>query len=212
MKKPSANRNLWTKRIALFLTVLFVLLVALLLFLATFSGGPDLPMEITVDGYTIVLGETTMQDLTAQGYTGTPTGVPDTIRSNAKYIPFYYSLDRGAGDCMNVTVMVPWSGETDVSREQERSATEGVVKSVWLNRDALKDVEVRYNGADLQELTFAYAASEWEAEQDWTASNTAWGVDAKRGYVGLAAESDASEEVYELTVQLSEKEFTKMQK
>ena len=45
------------------------LLAAMLLLIAlTACGGADMPMEATLDGYTIVLGQTTVQDLVDRGY------------------------------------------------------------------------------------------------------------------------------------------------
>lgn len=186
-------------------------LVALLLLLTACGGGPDLPMEATVDGYTIVLGQTTMQDMIDQGYEVHPTGVPDTMKQGDKYIPFYYSLDRGAGDQVFVTACVPWGGSANVREEQKLSLTEGVIKSVTLRLSATEKVEVTYNGMDLSELTFDHAIKEWGAEKDDRTTKTAYKLTAKRGFLRLEAENTFSEEFNALTVQLSQKEFEKMQ-
>ena len=54
--------------------------------------GISVPMEITIDGYTIVLGQTTMKEMTDLGYEAGLTAMPDTVSRGDKYIPFYYSL------------------------------------------------------------------------------------------------------------------------
>lgn len=66
----------------------FICLVFLLTGL-TACGGPEMPMELTVDGHTIVLGKTTMKEMTDLGYEVRVTGTPDTIAKDAKYVPFY---------------------------------------------------------------------------------------------------------------------------
>ena len=79
-------------------TKLLTLLCTLGLMLGlTGCGGQDLPMEATFDGYTVVLGQTTMQDLIDEGYEPHLQSRQDVARDGDKYISFYYSLDKGAG-------------------------------------------------------------------------------------------------------------------
>lgn len=188
-----------------------MLFAVILLVLAAFSS-PDLPMEAIVDGYPIVLGKTTMQDLLDRGYEAHPMGMPGTIRENAKYVPFYYSLDRGAGDQIFVTACVPWGGSANVGPERGRAATEGVIRAVRLRIDATEDVEVLYDGMRLAELSFEHAAGAWKAKEDSGAGNAGYRVSAKRGTLRLAPENSFQDTFFELTVQLSEREFEKMQK
>lgn len=45
-----------------------LLLTMLLGLVGCGSSTVDMPAEVTIDGYTVILGETTMQDLKDQGY------------------------------------------------------------------------------------------------------------------------------------------------
>ena len=68
------------------------LLAAMLLLIAlTACGGADMPMEATLDGYTIVLGQTTVQDLVDRGYEAHLEKMPDFARDGEKYISFNYN-------------------------------------------------------------------------------------------------------------------------
>jgi len=62
----------------------------MLLTLVGCGNTVDMPMEVTIDGYTIVLGQTTMQDMQDAGYKASLSAVPDTARQGDKYISFDY--------------------------------------------------------------------------------------------------------------------------
>lgn len=189
-----------------------VLLVLIMSFSLVGCGRIELPMEVTVDGNTIVLGQTTMQDMIDLGYKAGSTSKPDTAKKGDKYIAFTYSLSKGAGNQIFVTVCVPWSGDTNVSKETALSATEGVIRSIRLSTSALEKVDVTYNGINLKDFTFDYA-TEWGAKKDERLSNfLAYSVEAKRGYVKLSADGAFSEDFGELSLQMYDKEFENMQK
>ena len=59
---------------------LSLMLIVILVFSLTacVGMGADMPMELTIDGYTIVLGQTTMKDMTDLGYEVSLTAMPDT--------------------------------------------------------------------------------------------------------------------------------------
>ena len=194
-------------------TKLLTLLCTLGLMLGlTGCGGQDLPMEATFDGYTVVLGQTTMQDLIDEGYEPHLQSRQDVARDGDKYISFYYSLDKGAGYQFWVTVCVPWGGGADISSETTQSLTEGIVKSVSFPKGSTEKMTATYNGVDIQELSFEYAADEWGAKQEDDTSKVTWKAPLKRGSLKLEAEDTFEEVFYELTVSLSQKEFENMQK
>lgn len=171
----------------------------------------DMPMELTIDDYTIVLGQTTVKDMMERGYQIHTDAMPDIAHEGDKYIPFYYSLDRGAGDQIHVTVMAPWSGNSDISAEQNFAATEGVIKSVRFRLTSVENVEVIYNGMNVNDLDFDYAKREWGAKLDDDSSQIKYQVDATRGFVILETAYSSDEEYGALNIQLTEKEFEKMQ-
>ncbi len=192
--------------------VLLIVLLLLTLSLTACAKKADMPMEVTVDGYTIVLGKTTMKDMTDLGYEVHTDGMPDVAREGDKYIPFYYSLDRGAGDQIHVTVMAPWSGNSDISAEQSFAVTEGVIRSVRFTLDAVEKVEVTYNGMNVNDLSFDYAKEEWGAKlDDKSSTKIKYQVDAKDGFVILDAVSTLEEEYGGLNIQLTTSAFEKMQ-
>lgn len=187
-------------------------LVFLCLTACSGSKGPEMPMEVTVDGYTITLGKTTMQDMVDLGYEAHLEKVPGSAKTGDKYIPFYYSLDRGVGDQIWVTVCVPWDGKTDIGEETTLSATEGIIKTVSLSVTASEKVEATYYGVNLQDLSFEYAASEWGAKEKEGASKKTYTLDAKNGLIQLETQLTSTEDFHTLIVQLSQKEFEKLQK
>ncbi len=194
-----------TKMLTLFLT-LFILLG-----LTGCGSGKDLPMEVTLDGYTVVLGETTIQDIVDLGYEPHLERLPDVASDGDKYISFYYSLDRGAGDQFWIWVCVPWSGNSDISSETTLSLTEGIIKSVTFSKGSTEKISASYNGMDIQELSFEYAIDEWGAKENDKTTIKAYKADLKKGYLSMEAESTLDEELYELTVSLSQKQFDSMQ-
>lgn len=191
-------------------TVLALSLI-LALGLTACGAGPEMPMEASIAGNTIVLGETTMQEMTDWGYKVNFAGRQDVAHDGDKYIAFHYSLSKQAGDQFWVSVYVPWSGGTDIGKEQSASVTEGIVYAVTMRKSAAEKVEASYNGMDLQDITFD-TAKEWGAKQDKEASVITWDLTASRGRLSFEAENTSSEELNELRVSLSKKEFEKMQK
>lgn len=191
--------------------ILLTCLLLLVFCITACAKKVDLPMEITIDGYTIVLGQTTVKDMMERGYEIHTDAMPDVAHEGDKYIPFYYSLDRGAGDQIHVTVMAPWSGESDISSEQSFAATEGIIKAVSFRLTSVEKVEVTYNGMNVNDLSFDYAQKEWSAKPKDGSTNTRYQVDATRGFVILETAYSSDEEYGALNIQLTEKEFEKMQ-
>ena len=191
--------------------ILLTCLLLLVFCITACAKKVDLPMEITIDGYTIVLGQTTVKDMMERGYEIHTDAMPDVAHEGDKYIPFYYSLDRGAGDQIHVTVMAPWSGESDISSEQSFAATEGIIKAVSFRLTSVEKVEVTYNGMNVNDLSFDYAQKEWSAKPKDGSTNTRYQVDATRGFVILETAHSSDEEYGALNIQLTEKEFEKMQ-
>ena len=190
----------------------FLLLLTMLLGIAGCgSSTADMPAEVTIDGYTIVLGQTTMQDLIDQGYEVSFSSRQDTAKSTDKYITFVYLVKKTAKQQFSVNVCVPWEKGNNINKEQKLSATEGIIKSITMRKGSLTDVEVLYNGVNLQDLTFEYGESEWGAiKQD--KSTLTYQTKTKNGYVTLRAENTFKEEFYSLSVELHMKGFEQMQK
>ena len=170
-----------------------------------------MPMELTIDGHTIVLGQTTMKDMTDLGYEVSLTAMPDTVSRDDKYVPFYYRLSKGAGNELFVTVYVPWGGSSDISAEAGLAPTEGILRRVEVRTSTVEKVEAYYNGVAIKELTFE-TACEWGAKQDEEAYALTYEINAKDGLVKFASQSWQYEEFYVLTLQLSKKKFEQMQK
>lgn len=192
--------------------VLVVSVICLLVvFTACVGGGPEMPMELTVDGHTIVLGKTTMKEMTDLGYEVRVTGTPDTIQKDAKYVPFYYSLTKGAGNEMFVTVCVPWGGSADVSAEQASAPSEGIIKRVEVRTSTVEKVTASYNGEDIKELTFDKAI-EWGAKQKEDAGVKTYEIKAKDGFLKFESENTSGEDFHTLSVELKMSVFEKMQK
>lgn len=190
-----------------------LLLLTMLLGLVGCGSTADLPMEVTIDGYTIVLGKTTMQDLRDQGYEVRLSATPGTANKTDKYIPFQYVAMKTAKQQFFVTVCVPWEKGTNINKETKLSATEGIVKSIRMKKGSLTDAEVLYNGINLQELTFEYGESEWGAKtHESSDAAVSYQAKTKNGYVTLKSENTFREEFYSLSVELHMKGFEKMQK
>ena len=183
--------------------ILLTCLLLLVFCITACAKKVDLPMEITIDGYTIVLGQTTVKDMMERGYEIHTDAMPDVAHEGDKYIPFYYSLDRGAGDQIHVTVMAPWSGESDISSEQSFAATEGIIKAVSFRLTSVEKVEVTYNGMNVNDLSFDYAQKEWSAKPKDGSTNTRYQVDATRGFVILETAYSSDEEYGALNIQLT---------
>ncbi len=189
-----------------------LLLALLLVFGLTGCGAPDVPMEATIDGNTIVLGQTTMQDLIDLGYEPHLQSRQDVARDGDAYITFYYSLDKGAGHQFWADVAVPWSGDTNINDEAALSTTEGIVRSVKFSKSSTEKIKASYNGIDIQDMTFDYGIEKWGAKKDDRTTVPAYLATVKRGSLRMESESTLEEEFHELTVSLSMKELEKMQK
>lgn len=193
-------------------TAILLLLTMLLGLVGCGSDTTEMPMEVTIDGYTIVLGKTTMQDLRNQGYDVALSAVPDTAKNTDKYITFTYGVKKTAKQQFAVTVCVPWEKGKNIKNETKLSATEGIIKSIRMRKGSLTDSEVLYNDVNLQDLTFEYGQSEWGAKKKENSSILAYQVKTKNGYVTLNAENTFREDFYSLSVELHMKGFEKMQK
>ncbi len=191
--------------------LLIVSVICLLMGLTACAGGPEMPMELTVDGHTIVLGKTTMKEMTDLGYEVYVTGTPDTIKKDAKYVPFYYSLTKGVGNEMFVTVCVPWGGSADVSAEQASAPSEGIIKRVEVRTSTVEKVAASYNGEEIKELTFEKAI-EWGAKQKEDASVKTYEIKAKDGFLKFESENTSGEDFHTFSVELKMDVFEKMQK
>lgn len=174
------------------------------------SNGPDMPMEMTINDTTVVLGETTMQELVDLGFEAHLEKVPDSAKDGDKFITFDYSLDQGAGSQFWVSVCVPWSGDTNINNETNLSASEGIVKSITVTKSASEDLNVVYNGVNLQDMSFE-TGEEWGATEDTESSKKRYVLEAKRGFVLMEVYLSSDTEFHSLTVQLTQKEFEAMQ-
>lgn len=193
-----------------------ILVICMLLFLMSLtacgSNGPDMPMEVTVDGFTIVLGKTTVKEMTDLGYDLKVTAMPDVAKEGDKFIPLYYSLDKGTGNTIFITACVPWGGSADITKETQLGPTEGIIKSVEVRVSATEKVTATYNGVDLQEMTFDHAVNEWGAKRDEDSSKMKYTITTNKGFISFQSATTSSEEFDELNIQLKQNVFDKMQK
>lgn len=191
---------------------LLILSLAMVLGLAACGpSGPDMPMEADVDGRTITLGSTTMQDLVSWGYEVSSAGRQDVAHEGDKYIYFMYMLSKGAGYTFWANVYTPYYGGTNINKEAAEAAESGVVYSVTLRKSAAEKMSVSYNGMDIQDITFD-TAKEWGAKQDEDASKMTWRLTAAKGSLAFTAEDSFSEEMHSLQVSMNSKTFADMQK
>lgn len=194
------------------ITAVLLLLIMLLGLVGCGSSTVDMPSTVTIDGYTIVLGQTTMQDLKDQGYEVFFNSRQDTAKNTDKYITFDYLIKKTAKQQFSVTVCVPWEKGQNINKETKLSATEGIIKSITMRQESLTEVEVLYNGVNLQDLTFEYGESEWGAKKQEDSSVLTYQTKTKNGYVTLRAENPMHEEFYSLSVELHMQGFEEMQK
>lgn len=201
-------------------TLTLVLALTLVLGLAACGpAGPDMPMEVSVEGHTIVLGQTTMSDLTKLGWTAKLTGAQREIRKNDKYVAFHYNLavdGGGAGKELWASVYVPFQGHisgnnADISQEQALAGTQGVVCMVSVRKSAGKDLSISYNGTDLQDITWD-TAKEWGATVKEGEYVTSAELAAAQGTLSFAESSTNDGEFNELTVTMDAKAFDTLQK
>ena len=183
------------------------------------SSGPDMPMEATVDGHTIVIGQTTTAEMAGWGWEVEFRSSQNEIRSDAKYVACYYHLKvdgGGAGKEFWADVYVPFQknmvgDRVDLSKEEKESTTDGVVFRLTLRKDAADELSISYNGMDLQDVTWDTAA-EWGAtvnEDDY--GNKDAEMDAAQGTLKFK-KSYTDPEVGELTITMDTNSFSKLQK
>ena len=182
-------------------------------------SGPDMPMEATVDGHTIVIGQTTTAEMAGWGWEVEFRSSQNEIRSDAKYVACYYHLKvdgGGAGREFWADVYVPFQknmvgDRVDLSKEEKESTTDGVVFRLTLRKDAADELSISYNGMDLQDVTWDTAA-EWGAtvnEDDY--GNKDAEMDAAQGTLKFK-KSYTDPEVGELTITMDTNSFSKLQK
>ena len=182
------------------------------------ASGPDMPMEVTVNGKTIVIGRTTTGEMAEWGWEVEFMNSQDTIAANARYAACHYHIkvdDGGAGREFWVSVYVPFqknmSGSyVDLSAEEEESRTAGVVYRVSVRKSAGEKLSITYNGVDLQSITWA-TAEEWGAAVDDESYRKSAGLTAAQGTLTFE-QSYTGGEVNELTVVMDSNSFSKLQK
>lgn len=182
-------------------------------------SGPDMPMEATVDGHTIVIGQTTTGEMAGWGWEVEFRSSQNEIRSDAKYVACYYHLKvdgGGAGKEFWADVYVPFQknmvgDRVDLSKEEKESTTNGVVFRLTLRKDAADELDISYNGMDLQDVTWDTAA-EWGAtvnEDDYGSKDAE--LEAAQGSLNFK-KSYTDPEVGELTLTMDTNSFAKLQK
>jgi len=185
-------------------------------------GKPDMPMEITIDGHTIALGQTSVNDLADWGWTVKFSGTQNEIKSDAKYVACYFTVrksEKGSGDQFSVSVWVPFqknktdSTHVDFSEEEKMAKEGGVVCRVDVRKDAAENFTVVYNGKDYQDLTWddvkEMGATETQGSNEYSPSyklEVAQGsLNFKKGYTG-------EDEPGEFGLSMNVGAFSKLQK
>lgn len=196
---------------------LLILTLALALGLAACgSSGPDMPMELTIDGHDVVLGQTTTGDMAGWGWEVTFTGSQNEIREDAKYVACYYSIGKEGGGQFWVTVWVPFQGNisgryVDFSAEEKESRTNGVVCRVEVRKDASEEFEITYNGINYQDMTWEDAEG-WGAEKDEDAYPTTYNLAAAQGSLKFEKGYTSKDEPGKFTISMNTAAFSKLQK
>ena len=198
---------------------LISLSLALLLGLAACgASGPEMPMEVTVNGHTIVIGRTTTGEMAGWGGEVEFTGSQNEIRSDAKYVACHYNIKvdgGGAGREFWVSVYGPFQKNmdgsyVDLSAEEAESKPAGVVYRVSVRKSAGEKLSISYNGVDLQDVTWD-AAAEWGAKVDEESYKKSAELAAAQGTLTFD-QSYTDDEVNELTVVMDSNSFSKLQK
>ena len=198
--------------------VLLALSLLLALGLTSCASGPDMPMEVTVNGKTIVIGQTTTGEMADWGWEVIFMNSQSEIRSDAKYAACHYHIKvdgGGAGKEFWVSVYVPFqkymSGSyVDLSAEEAESKTAGVVYRVSVRKSAGAKLDISYNGMDLQDLTWDIA-QEWGAKVDDESYYKSAELSAAAGTLEFEAASGGDSEVNELTVVMNTNAFSRLQ-
>ena len=198
-----------------------LLALALLLVLGLTScgaSGPDMPMEVTVNGKTVVIGQTTTGEMADWGWEVDFMSSQSDIRKDAKYVACHYHIKvdgGGAGKEFWVSVYVPFqkniSGSTaDLSKEEKESKTAGVVYRVSVRKSAGKKLSISYNGMDIQDITWD-TAEEWGAKVDTESYLKSAKLAAAQGTLEFKASSGYGDEMNELNVVMSTGAFSRLQ-
>lgn len=194
---------------------LFLSLVLALGLAACGPSGPDMPMEIQIDGDTIVLGQATLPDLVRLGWKAKLTGAQREIRAKAKFVAFHYRLERadGSGVQFWASVYVPFQGKAsggsaDISQERAIAGTEGILYRVEVRRDDAQGRDVFYNGVNLQDMTCA-RARRWGAVKDEAQSRTVYTLEVARGNLNFE-QSDTDSGLGGLTITMSAAAFEEL--
>ena len=181
------------------------------------ASGPDMPMEVTVDGRTIVIGKTTTGEMAGWGWEVSFMNSQSDIRKDAKYVACHYHIKvdgGGAGKEFWVSVYVPFqkniSGSTaDLSNEEKESRTAGVVYRVSVRKSAGEKLDISYNGMNLQDTTWD-TAEEWGAKVDGESYRKSAELAAAQGTLTFG-QSYSGDEMNELTVVMDTNSFSKLQ-
>ena len=182
------------------------------------ASGPDMPMEVTVNGKTIVIGQTTTGEMAGWGWEVAFMNSQNEIRSDAKYVACHYHIKvdgGGAGREFWVSVYVPFqknmSGDyVDLSKEEKESKTAGVVYRVDVRKSAGEKLSISYNGMDLRDITWD-TVGEWGAKVDEESYRKTAELAAVQGTLKFE-EGYSGGEMNELTVIMSTSAFSKLQK
>ena len=181
------------------------------------ASGPDMPMEVTVNGKTIVIGRTTTGEMADWGWEVAFMNSQSDIRKDAKYVACHYHIKvdgGGAGKEFWASVYVPFqkhiSGSTvDLSAEEKESKTAGVVYRVSVRKSAGEKLSISYNGTDLQDITWD-TAEEWGAKVDGESYRKSAELAAAQGTLTFE-QSYSGGEMNELTVVMDTNSFSKLQ-
>ena len=198
---------------------LLALSLLLALGLASCGASPEMPMEVTVDGKTVVIGKTTTGEMAGWGWEVAFMSSQSDIRKDAKYVACHYHIKvdgGGAGQEFWVSVYVPFqkniSGSTaDLSKEEKESKTAGVVYRVSVRKSAGSKLSISYNGMDLQDITWD-TVEEWGAKVDEESYYKSAELSAAQGTLKFEQSAGEGDEVNELTVIMSTNSFSKLQK
>ena len=183
------------------------------------ASGPDMPMEVTVNGKTIVIGQTTTGEMAGWGWDAAFMSSQDTIASNAKYVACHYHIKvdgGGAGKEFWASVYVPFQknidgSRVDLSAEEKESKTAGVVYRVSVRKSAGEKLSISYNSMDLQDITWD-TVEEWGGKVDEESYKKSAELSAAQGTLKFEAGSGVNSEVNELNVVMSTSAFSKLQK
>ena len=182
------------------------------------ASGPDMPMEVTVNGKTIVIGKTTTGEMADWGWEVSFMSSQSDIRKDAKYVACHYHIKvdgGGAGQEFWVSVYVPFQknisgSHADLSNEEKESRTAGVVYRVSVRKSAGKKLSISYNGMDLQDITWD-TAEEWGAKVDEESYYKSAKLSASQGTLTFEQSAGQGDDVNELTVVMSTGAFSKLQ-